>query len=220
MVDANCIIRYFVFKNSPQGRLLVILENMNTGKRDELNEIGGFSAKWVRYSNRLSGYPRGFTYRIIFTATLTANSTNFVDPYVALDDISFSKECTITTGPIVVPTLPNHSPMTTPPPNNCPTISCLDSTGKQICLRANQFCDFVTDCKDGTDELNCGNCNFENGLCGWRPMNSRANWVIQKPASSAPVGLPKQDADNNGQGGYLTVRSILFTSPNIRIISM
>ncbi len=91
----------------------------------------------MRYSSYLyrSSAPNAL-YRVLFTATLNASQSQFVQPYIAIDDISFSPECTIHTGPVVMPTLPNHSTMTTPKPNHCPGLSCISPHGHTICLSA------------------------------------------------------------------------------------
>jgi hypothetical protein len=34
-------------------------------------------------------------------------------------------------------------------------------------IAAHKVCDFVKDCVDGSDEKNCGTCDFENSTCGW-----------------------------------------------------
>ncbi|CAL1541465.1 unnamed protein product, partial [Lymnaea stagnalis] len=39
-------------------------------------------------------------------------------------------------------------------------------------------CNFIRDCSNGTDELNCGNCNFEAGLCGYMDTSRGGfHWV-------------------------------------------
>ena len=208
-LSSRCRMRIHMFKNSRNSSLLVILQNVNTGKRYELSEIGAYGYRWSYYSFSLGYYPTG-VYKVIFTATLRMTLDSFSIPYIALDDISFSSQCTLYKGPIMLPTLPNHSPITTPLPDNCTTISCTNSNGTKICLMANQFCDFFPDCKDETDEINCGNCKFDDEkMCGWKTVNSVQNWIVLKPASSSPNNMPRFDGDGNASGGYLTIRSFI-----------
>jgi len=131
-----------MFKNSMASNLLVILQNLNTGAKTLLSDLSTFNYKWVRYSRRLdmiASSATAYLYRIIFSATLNATAGAFVDPYIALDDLSFSSQCTIRPGP--VPTVPSQ---TGPPPSdNCTTITCIQISnplGVPICLNANMFC--------------------------------------------------------------------------------
>ena len=41
-----------------------------------------------------------------------------------------------------------------------------------------KHCDFVLDCSNGLDELECGDCDFERGLCGWSTpyLQSKFSW--------------------------------------------
>lgn len=91
ITSSACKIHYFVYKNSRESTLLAVLQNIYTGKKYQLEEIGTYDYKWVRHFATL--YSRDSSassldmYRVIFTATLNASSRSFSQPYVAIDDI-------------------------------------------------------------------------------------------------------------------------------------
>lgn len=84
--NRDCWITFFVYKNTPGSRLLAVLQDVHTGQRYELAEIGFSSYKWVRYSYRVYASSSSL-YRAIFTATLNASQADFSQPYLAIDDI-------------------------------------------------------------------------------------------------------------------------------------
>lgn len=42
------------------------------------------------------------------------------------------------------------------------------------------MCDFGADCDDGSDEANCGGCEFEHNTCGYTNGKGAIEWVRQK----------------------------------------
>ncbi|CAM4599204.1 unnamed protein product [Lepidochelys kempii] len=114
---------------------------------------------------------------------------------IALDDITFTKEC--------LPS-PDLSAEPTAPPS---TGSCSDGywecqNGK--CYRPEQSCNFVDDCGDNTDENECGtSCTFEKGRCGWQnSLADNFDWVlgVGSPQSLRP---PRDHTLGNEIGAFL-----------------
>ncbi|XP_032822243.2 MAM and LDL-receptor class A domain-containing protein 1 isoform X1 [Petromyzon marinus] len=98
---------------------------------------------------------------------------------IALDDITFSMECT----PVVVP--PNNG---SGDHDHCRRDQRPCATGGQ-CVHEEQLCDFRADCEDGSDESECGSaCTFEQGdTCGWENSQSDCfNWVLGRGSPHGP----------------------------------
>lgn len=74
-------------------------------------------------------------------------------------------------------------------------------------IPSSKICDFVKDCSDGSDEHDCGDCNFESGNCGWTDWKtpdfkiSSADSLSKKDSSA-----PNADADGKTSGHYLYIQ--------------
>lgn len=68
-----------------------------------------------------------------------------------------------------------------------------------------QVCNFVFDCPDGLDEIGCGNCTFEQGVCGWTDTEKEKHgrWQIKSP--NTLLNGPRFDADGKNNGHFLTM---------------
>lgn len=87
--SSSCYMNFYMYKNSKDSSLLVVLQNIYTGKRVELREIGSSAYKWTQYSISVPPYLQisSTLYRVILTATLNALQSEFAQPYIAIDDI-------------------------------------------------------------------------------------------------------------------------------------
>lgn len=110
---------------------------------------------------------------------------------IAIDDISFSQDCQITTLP----------------PGQCneDEFLCEDS---KACIMKTKVCDFRYDCQDASDEVMCPSyCNFEMDSCGWQEaVNDSLNWVVARANDSSfgtENGGPYEDATHLKAGHFL-----------------
>ncbi|KAK3727128.1 hypothetical protein RRG08_048229 [Elysia crispata] len=137
-------------------------------------------------------------FQIIISGTKdTFNGGN----YLAIDDISLWG-CNITSNQ----TLPEGSEWKRPLDCDDPRhYRCDDGTCLNYWLV--KRCDFENQCPDGSDEKNCGTCDFETGLCGWHDESlgtlswqSRASSQSREPSSDAT-------RDTEGEGHYLLLKT-------------
>ncbi|XP_040066430.1 MAM and LDL-receptor class A domain-containing protein 2 [Ixodes scapularis] len=128
--------------------------------------------------------------------------------YIAIDDVSFSKGCRAYHG--VLPGPPSTPAPTKPP--TCPSDQFTCGTS-ETCIPANKVCDFKEDCMDGSDEKNCGACDFSIDLCGLTSADPDARYTWNRTSAqdvtknpSSDVGLPKTDSNQDPQGFYCAYR--------------
>ena len=46
---------------------------------------------------------------------------------------------------------------------------------QHVCIEEDKVCDFYPDCSDQSDEIDCGDCDFQERFCGWQ---SDGNWNL------------------------------------------
>nr|XP_037284195.1 MAM and LDL-receptor class A domain-containing protein 2-like [Rhipicephalus microplus] len=121
---------------------------------------------WERTDIDLGTHDQAF--RVVIEAVYSVNVTQGV----ALDDITLTDGCRRAENE-----LPGKVPAneTNPIPGCGPDrIPCND----EGCYLPAQRCDFIANCKDATDENDCGaSCNFEKDLCGWfSSLSEKDKW--------------------------------------------
>ncbi|KAH8025869.1 hypothetical protein HPB51_013468 [Rhipicephalus microplus] len=77
-----------------------------------------------------------------------------------------------------------------------------------------RVCDFVKDCANGDDERNCGQCDFSDGLCGWKaegPLN-RGTTAWRRQRMGEVDGSPTTGAYDKPTGRITQAQSEKKTS--------
>ncbi|CAN8007532.1 unnamed protein product, partial [Ixodes pacificus] len=69
----------------------------------------------------------------------------------------------------------------------------------------NRVCDFVVDCANGADEVDCGNCDFAKTTCGWSlgDPGSRKSMRWQRIRVGELEKSPKLNSDETTDGHYM-----------------
>ncbi|XP_073437949.1 MAM and LDL-receptor class A domain-containing protein 1 [Dendrobates tinctorius] len=117
---------------------------------------------------------------------------------LAMDDIVLTNECFPSSA--VAPSPPKQRPGK----ENCP-VGFLECQNKK-CFRPEKLCNFVDDCGDNTDEIQCGtSCTFENGMCGWtNSIADNFDWILGGYSSqSLRPSMDHTFGNKNGHFLYL-----------------
>lgn len=203
----GCVLRIFIMKNSRNSTIWFKSWNMQTGQIKTLSEYVNyrdlaFWSQWVILRSESSNS----TYKLLIEASLNRTDDNFVDPYIAIDDIIFHEGCTLI----------DHSFNNVTTEKPCIGLLCIDKHGQKICLPEHNICDYIEQCKNGEDEQQCGDCDFNNQtMCGWKVGNMAGDNFPYKlfMAKNAPGNMPKKDANNTADGGYVgAMRRAVMTS--------
>ncbi|XP_047444387.1 MAM and LDL-receptor class A domain-containing protein 2 isoform X2 [Mugil cephalus] len=207
----NCTVRFFYFSaNDATGRLTARSRTRRSGRDDKelwLRETSQ-SFSWQRAQVTFSSSARS---KLVFSYELGEGPRGLV----ALDDISFSGECSFDPNDSELPDTSSTSAPSTPsvPPTFPPTTPmnpCQDneffcwSSGGNVCVLAALQCDYHADCPQAEDEAGCGPCTFESDQCGWTDTSDgRSTWRRQKANNDTE---PPAD-HTTGTGYYMTVKS-------------
>ncbi|GAB1608585.1 hypothetical protein Ahia01_001142700 [Argonauta hians] len=126
---------------------------------------------------------------------------------LALDDVSFTAECVIRD---TDKKLPNGT-KPTQPSKMCPIglYQCRDKSG---CIQYGNLCDFQINCRDKSDEDVCGDCNFEEGFCGWQDNSTgKYKWALHQGDQMGKIGPVKDHTTDSIKGKYMRV----FPAPGV-----
>ncbi|XP_041849179.1 MAM and LDL-receptor class A domain-containing protein 2 [Melanotaenia boesemani] len=206
----NCTVRFFYFSmDDAAGRLTAQSRTLTSGSGDRL--------LWLRETTQNYSWQRA---EVMFSSSASSKvvfryeleETNLHRGLVALDDISFSKECVFDpensklpdTSPTSPPSTSSETPSTsTAPVNPCQDgeFFCQQSAGK-VCISATLQCDYHPDCPQGEDEVGCGPCTFETDQCQWTDTSDgQRMWQRQRASNKT-----EPPADHTTDTGfYMTV---------------
>ncbi|XP_075684387.1 MAM and LDL-receptor class A domain-containing protein 1 [Rhinoderma darwinii] len=187
----NCtIIFYFHMYGEGIGSLTIYQITMSGRDNLLLNFTGDQGNFWQR--KELPLHDLGDDFYITFEGKVGRDQRSDI----ALDDIVLSNECVPSSA--FAPSSPKHRPGK----GNCPA-GFLECQNKK-CYTPEKLCDFVDDCGDNTDEIQCGmSCTFENGMCGWKnSMADNFNWILGA-YSSKSLRPPMDHTLGNEDGHFL-----------------
>ncbi|XP_025084894.1 MAM and LDL-receptor class A domain-containing protein 2-like isoform X1 [Pomacea canaliculata] len=191
----NCyLVVYYNMNGRTMGDFNVYMQTSSNGYPSTLiHRSGDLGPVWVRDSRLLvSAQP----FSLIVEGVI--GSSYYSD--LAVDDIVLSAGCRFSQN-----TLPTAGyTVTDTTPRVCATSQYQCANGD--CIDQSRYCDFSKDCSDGSDELTCGACNFEAGLCGYKDLSvGRYNWTLSYPALMGVVGPASDHTLGNRQGHYAYV---------------
>ncbi|XP_018531715.2 MAM and LDL-receptor class A domain-containing protein 1 [Lates calcarifer] len=180
----NCNVRFFYFSlDDTTARLTAQSRTLRSGNGDRLLWLGenSQSYSWQRAEVTFSSSASS---RIVFRYEHGDGRRGLV----ALDDVSFSKECKFDPDNTE---LPDTSPTSAPPTSSAPVNPCQNneffcwrSAGK-VCILATLWCDDHPDCPQGEDEDGCGPCTFESDQCQWTDTSEgQSKWQRQKASNN------------------------------------
>ncbi|XP_077378927.1 MAM and LDL-receptor class A domain-containing protein 1 isoform X1 [Festucalex cinctus] len=212
--SSNCTIRFFYYSlQDSTGKLLAHSRMFRSGTDDTVLWLRTQSYNYNWQSAHVT-FSSSVKCKVVFRYERGAG----VRGHVALDDVTFSKECAFDPDNSPLPdTSPTSASPTTPVTSSPPTNPCQDgdffcwrSEGK-MCILSTLKCNYRLDCPQGEDEDGCGPCTFERGQCGWTdPGEGQRRWRRQKAGSGA---WPPTDHTTH-TGFYMSVNSSRASAPS------
>ncbi|XP_056375212.1 MAM and LDL-receptor class A domain-containing protein 1 isoform X3 [Hyla sarda] len=188
----NCtIIFYFHMYGEGIGSLTISQVTIGGQENLLLNLTGDQGNFWQRREIPL--HDLGHNFFITFEGKVGKDQRGDI----ALDDIVLTNECIPSSA--FTPSSPKHRPGKDTCQNGF-----LECQNKKKCYRPEKLCDFVDDCGDNTDEIQCGtSCTFENGMCGWKnSMADNFDWIMGGHSSQS-LRPPMDHTLGNKDGHFL-----------------
>ncbi|KAK0044487.1 MAM and LDL-receptor class A domain-containing protein 2-like isoform X3, partial [Biomphalaria pfeifferi] len=192
---------YYMLKNLNNSLTLsVSLRTAQGGYETKLfsHSRGDFTG-WERYVIPIIS-PQNF----LLTLEVVPGTGAKAQAVVALDDLVFSSGCQAVLTPLPTP----GYTLTTQPVTPFRCLSGQHQCPDGKCIQAKFICDLKPDCADGSDETNCGPCEFETGACGWYSTSTGSlDWALTTPDVMVKVGPTVDTTYNNSTGHYLYIKS-------------
>ncbi|XP_069366962.1 MAM and LDL-receptor class A domain-containing protein 2 [Paralichthys olivaceus] len=184
----NCTMRFFYFSlDDSTATLTAQSRTRGSGSDDRL--------LWLRENSQSYSWQRA---EVTFSSSASSKIVfryehgNGSRGQVALDDLSFSKECKFDPDNNKLPdTSPTSTPSTTfKTTSTAPINPCQDNTffcwrsAEKVCIPTTLLCDYHLDCPQGEDEDGCGPCSFERDQCKWTDSSDgQSQWQRQKASN-------------------------------------
>ncbi|CAJ1072730.1 MAM and LDL-receptor class A domain-containing protein 2 [Xyrichtys novacula] len=202
--SSNCIVRFFYFSlDDTTARLTTQLRTQKSGSDDKM--------LWLREDLQSYSWQRAevmFTSSVISKIVFRYERGDDPRGLVALDDISFSRDCLFDPDNNKLPEISSTSAPATSsnPPTSPPVNPCQDDEffcwRSEVCISAALQCDYKPDCEHGEDEVCCGSCTFEGDQCKWSDTGAgQSRWQRQKASNNTE---PPTD-HTTGTGYYMRV---------------
>ncbi|CAF0808194.1 unnamed protein product, partial [Brachionus calyciflorus] len=208
--NSGCkMLFYYHMFGSNMGSLNLYIKNYaEDGSQQKIwSNSGNQGDLWLR---NMIDIQDGLPFQIIIEGVIGNGS----DSDIALDDIAFTPACAPYNGQLPTSGL-TQPPMTTSNPCGsdfkCETIPF-------YCIKPSQVCDFTLNCNDGSDEFNCGPCDFERDTCNWMDKSlGLYEWKRKKYNSAIdPPDLGKNKGSfmyiDYGVGNFLD-QALLISPP-------
>jgi hypothetical protein len=193
-ISFYCRMRFYYYMNGKSVSKLSVYRRYEIG--------GGFTTFWTK-SGSVGNYWERADFQMYASTTYSKNFQLIIEStaadvtkdegIIAIDDISFSPECTISSLPMEVIVTTTKAPV-------CGTTGYKCSNNK--CINMTQLCDFVQDCPSGEDELNCGICSFEKDNCGWVDNSFGEHFWNRTKAGDA--NIPKDNTLGTSAGSLVS----------------
>ncbi|CAF4840990.1 unnamed protein product, partial [Rotaria sp. Silwood1] len=190
----GCKVRFYYYMNSATnpGQLTFMVRNQTQGLTTNIWSISKvIGDHWERQELLL---PIGSLLELL----IEVKSLDGGGGFIALDDISFSPQCNNSNSFLPYGTTPGLNETTT---THVPcTYRCNDGT----CIGKEKRCNFVTDCSQREDEIDCGECDFEISTCGWQD-DSVGYYMWARRNASSILLMPGDMTTNTTIGFVMTV---------------